>query len=348
MALGQGAQVYSVLPTDVALAGGVPSAAHGSNGHGAGAAQLRAQRHCERAGPALAGFRSRVLASGIDLRNTIDAMIARYSLYRAQYQNAITAANRVSPTVLSVLQYPAPTTNPVFGLAISLQYVGGLATWVAGAETADRRPSYWLQTNVAAIPGNPTDTLTYTLRKYSTANEAYPLYLPDEMKLIRAEAEARLNNLQAARDLINQVRTQASATLDEPVAGLAAIPNAQLPDLASILRQIGYERRYELYMQAQRWEDVRRLQLTVVTPFTFLPLPAQECRNNPKRKGLGGCWFSESWSVGLTSVATRWASARFQHRGTEGVETQRTEFVLLFCRRERSRAVADYRHPTCR
>jgi hypothetical protein len=41
---------------------------------------------------ALAGFRSRALASGIDLRNTIDAMIARYSLYRAQYQNAITAA----------------------------------------------------------------------------------------------------------------------------------------------------------------------------------------------------------------------------------------------------------------
>jgi hypothetical protein len=289
MALGQSAQVYSVLPTDVALAGGVPKPR--AEVMDTVLALLNSARNDIVNVPdsALAGFRSRVLAPGIDLRNTIDAMIARYSLYRGQYQNAITAATRVSPTVLSVLQYPAPTNNPVFGLAISLQYVGGLATWVAGAEAADKRPAYWLQTTVAPIAGNPADTLTYTLRKYSTANEAYPLYLPDEMKLIRAEAEARLNNLQAARDLINQVRTQATSSIDEPTAGLNALTAGQLPDLASILRQIGYERRYELYMQAQRWEDVRRLQLTVATPFTFLPLPAQECRNNPNAKGLGGC-----------------------------------------------------------
>ena len=289
MALGQAAQVYSVLPTDVALAGGVPKPR--AEVMDTVLALLNSARNDIVNVPDadMAGFRSRVLGAGIDLRNTIDAMIARYSLYRGQYQNAITAATRVSPTVLSVLQYPAPTTNPVFGLAISLQYVGGLATWVAGAEAADKRPAYWLQTTVAPIPGNPTDTLTYTLRKYSTANEAYPLYLPDEMKLIRAEAEARLNNLQAARDLINQVRTQATSTIDEPTAGLTALTAGQLPDLASILRQIGYERRYELYMQAQRWEDVRRLQLTVATPFPFLPLPAQECRNNPNAKGMGGC-----------------------------------------------------------
>ena len=286
MALGQAAQEYSVLPTDVNVAGGAPKPR--TEVFDTVIALLESARNDIVTVPdsALAGFRSRVLGAGIDIRNTIDAMLARYNLYRGNYQAAIAAATRVSPVVLSVLQYPGATVNPVFGLAISLQYVGGLATFVNGAEPGDRRPSYWLQTTVAAIPGNPADTLTYTLRKYSTANEPFPIYLPDEMKLIRAEAEARLGNLANARDLINQVRTQASSSVDEPVAGLLVVNPS---DLASILRQIAYERRYELYMQGTRWEDVRRLQLSVVTPFPFLPLPAQECRNNPSAKGLGGC-----------------------------------------------------------
>ena len=50
----------------------------------------------------------------------------------------------------------------------------------------------------------------------------------------------------------------------------------------AILKQIAYERRYELYMQGTRWEDTRRLGSggNTVT-FQFLPLPAAECRANP-------------------------------------------------------------------
>lgn len=237
----------------------------------------------------LTGFRNRVLAPGIDLRNTIDAMIARYALLRGNYAKAIEAATRVSPTVLSVLQYPAPTSNPIYSLAIVLQYVGGTTNFVRAAEAADRRPAYWLQTTVAPVAGNPADSLSYTLRKYSTQNESFPLYLPDEMKLIRAEALARQGNLQGARDLINQVRTQTSSSLDEPVAGLAALTILDLPDANSVLRQIGYERRYELYMQGLRWEDTRRLPVTSSVTMPFLPIPAIECRNNPNARGIGGC-----------------------------------------------------------
>ena len=230
----------------------------------------------------LAGFRNRVLGSGsgYNLRTTIDAMIARYALIDGQYQKAIDAALRVPLTSLSTLTYPSPTTNPIWGLAISLQYVGGTTNFVAAAQPGDRRPNYWLQATTAPVAGNPTDSLSYTLRKYSTQNEAFPLYLPDEMKLIRAEAQARLGNLQAARDLINEVRTQTSSTVDEPVAGLPALTNAQLPDLNSILAAIAYERRYELYMLGLRWEDARRLGVNATLTFDFLPLPAGECRTN--------------------------------------------------------------------
>jgi hypothetical protein len=119
------------------------------------------------------------------------------------------------------------------------------------------------------------------------------LYLPDEMKLIAAEAHARLGNLPQARILINQVRTQTSSTVDEPVAGLTARTDAQLATLDAVLRQIAYERRYELYMQGLRWEDTRRLPVTTSVTMEFLPLPASECRTNTNASGLGGCPIRE-------------------------------------------------------
>ena len=281
MALGMATLQYENLPADIA-AGGAPLLPR---------ADVRdtviALLESARAGIAnvpdaeLTEFRARVLGSGINLRATIDAMLARYYLFDGQYQQANDAALRVPASVHSTLTYPAPTTNPIYNLAFGLIYVGGTTNFVAAAEAGDRRPNYWLQTNVAPVAGNPGDSLSYTLRKYSTQNEAFPLWLPDEMKLIRAEAQARLGNLAAARTLINEVRTQSSSALDEPVAGLPALPDAQLPDLQSILRQIGYERRYELYEQALRWEDTRRLPVTSSVTFPFLPLPAGECRNNP-------------------------------------------------------------------
>ena len=227
---------------------------------------------------------SRILPTGFTLpmlRNTIDAMIARYSLQRGQYQDAIDAAMRVSATILPSLIFTAPERNPVERVAVGLNYLGGTFNFVAAAEPGDQRPAFWLRTDLAPIAGNPSDSLSYTLRKYSTQNESFPLYLPDEMKLIRAEAQAQLGMLPIARGLINEVRTQATSPVAEPVANLPALLDAQLPDLDAILRQIAYERRYELYLQGLRWDDVRRLPGQTAPTFTFLPLPARECTNNP-------------------------------------------------------------------
>lgn len=284
MALGQATLIYEKLPVNIDVAGGVPQPR--AVVQDTVLALLTSARAdiLTVTDADLAAFRTRVLGTGIDLRNTIDAMIARYSLIRGLYQQANDAAARVNPNVLSTLTYPSPTVNPVQNLALSLTYVGGLASWANAAEVGDKRPAYWLQTTAASFKGTPDSTM-YEFRKYLLPNDPFPLYLPDEMKLIRAEAQARLANLPAAIDLINQVRTQATSVVDEPTAGLLPLTALQLPDLASVLKQIAYERRYELYMQGQRWEDIRRLGASALpastVTFTYLPLPAAECRANP-------------------------------------------------------------------
>jgi len=186
----------------------------------------------------------------------------------------------VSPTATSVLAYPTPTRNPVENLAFQLNYVAGLNSFVTQAETGDRRPAYWLNTTIPGPAGNPVDTTLRFLRKYSTPNEAFPLFLPDEMKLIKAEAYARTNRLPEALALVNEVRTQTTSTLDEPVAGL---PPVVLLTQAEILAEIARQRRYELYEQGLRWEDTRRFgtALTTTPTLPFLPIPQQECDTNP-------------------------------------------------------------------
>jgi hypothetical protein len=283
MALGMASMQYQQLPANIAV-GGAPLLPRADVRDTVLALLEQARTDMAAVSEAdLATFYTRVMGTGINLRATIDAMLARYYLLDAQYQKAIDAAARVPANVLSTIAYPAPTVNPIWDLAVNIQYLGGTYNFVQAAEANDKRPAYWLVTTTAPIGGNPGDSLSYTFRKYATQNEPFPLWLPDEMKLIQAEAHARLGNLAQARTLINQVRTQTTSAIDEPVAGLPALTDAQLPDLNTILRQIAYERRYELYGQGLRWDDTRRLPAIgpgTVT-FQFLPLPATECRDNP-------------------------------------------------------------------
>ncbi|HEV2149468.1 MAG TPA: RagB/SusD family nutrient uptake outer membrane protein [Longimicrobiaceae bacterium] len=239
----------------------------------------------------LAGFRSRVVPSAFDLENTINALLARYYLFTGQHQQAIAAADRVNLARLSLLLYPDPTINPIYNYSFVARYTAGLQSFAKEAEAGDRRPTYWLDPSVSPA-ANPRDTLLFALRQYSGKNDPYPVYLPDEMRLIKAEALVRLGgaaNFAQALALINQVRTQSTSALNEPVAALPPKTAAELSTQAALLRQIAYERRYELYMQGLRWEDLRRLgQFVDRRPtFTFLPLPTQECLANPQANCAG-------------------------------------------------------------
>lgn len=234
----------------------------------------------------LTGFNTRALAPGLDLPNTIAAMKARYALIAGRYQDAIDAADEVDEAVVSEFRYPTPLRNPIQDLAINTPYVAGLVSWAEDAEAADDRPAYWLDTSAPQTEPapNPPDSLLYTLLKYSLPSDPFPLYIVDEMKLIQAEALTRLGgaaNFAAAENLINAVRTDATATSNDPAAGLGALTG--LDTEAELLAQIAYERKYELYMQGLRWEDTRRLDdaITEEPVFEFLPTPQRECLTNP-------------------------------------------------------------------
>lgn len=231
----------------------------------------------------LGTFRARVLASGIRLRSTIDAMLARYSLMAGRYQAAIDAADRVDPTALSAFEFSGTDANPIWDYSLNANYTAALWSFVDDAEAGDGRPAFWVVTDPEQVEEGQPDSLIAPFARYTARDDAYPVYLPDEMKLIKAEAHTRLNEFAEARDLINEVRTQAESTIEEPIANLPALAEAELDTEDELLRQIAYERRYELYMQGLRWEDMRRLDAYIDAAPTveYLPFPDSECQQNP-------------------------------------------------------------------
>ena len=229
----------------------------------------------------LSGFNSRVKNPGFNMENTIQAMLARYYLFAGEWDAALEAAENVDQTVLSQFDYVGVTENPIYDLSFNASYVAGLQSFVDDAEPGDERPEFWLDLSAPAPEGNP-DSMLVELGQYSTPGDAYPVYLPDEMTLIMAEVYTRLGQFPQARTLINEVRTQESAAVEEPVASLPPLTAAELDTEAELLSQIAYERHYELYMQGLRWEDMRRLDDYIASTYTmpFLPIPEQECLAN--------------------------------------------------------------------
>lgn len=234
----------------------------------------------------LATFRNRVVGNRFDIRNTINAMLARNYLFDGQYEEAIAAAERVDLSKLSAFTYPNPDINPIYNYSIAADYTTPLWSFVQEAEPGDQRPGFWAVTDPDSVfVGQPDSLLTHPVQ-YSTRNDIFPVYLPDEMRLIQAEAYARLGgevNLGAARELINEVRVPCTSGLEEPVACLPALTFLALPDADAILDQIAYERRYELYLQGLRWEDMRRLDdyIDEEPTLEFFGFPPSECQVNP-------------------------------------------------------------------
>jgi hypothetical protein len=80
-----------------------------------------------------------------------------------------------------------------------------------------------------------------------------------EMYLIRAECNARLNNLQKALDDINLIRTKRFKTGTYTPVTLADLGSAP----ANVLKEVLLERRRELYGKELRLFDIKRLHLPV-------------------------------------------------------------------------------------
>ncbi|UHG91999.1 RagB/SusD family nutrient uptake outer membrane protein [Spirosoma oryzicola] len=206
------------------------------------------------ANPVSTNFTNRIVP-GIDISNTLQALIARYALFAGDYDKALTAAAKVDLTKKSVYNFDDNSRNPVFFYTFGNVNVFAPANVNLGLSGAlapaanDRRIAFYTQTaNTKANLGTG----------FYTANATpIPVYLPGEILLIQAEASARKNDVAGAITALNKVLTKTAATDAFGVgAGLPAYSGSQSAD--AVLTEILRNRNIELAYQGFRLEDSRR------------------------------------------------------------------------------------------
>ena len=239
-----------------------------------------------------AEFNSRVIGADFSMINIINALTARYSLWLKKYSDAYAAANLVNLTSRSQFIYSTQGQNPLFtGSVIATSYRPREFFGLTGTllEPTDARFAFYTAAPNATVGGQNVKTLAGF---FNTATTSIPVYLPDEMKLIKAEAVlfsttpiAGTTNPGSVITEINAVRQQATGDIFGVNANLAAYSGAT--DIASLTAEIYKQRCMELFCTGNRLEDSRRLGRSasptnlVERNRNFYPYPDQERQNNP-------------------------------------------------------------------
>jgi len=231
------------------------------------------------ANPISAGFNSNI-PPGIDVLNTLRALKARYALFVGDFTAALAAANSVV-IAKSVFTFNGVNQNPIFETATATNNVFqpidstmGLPAAIA-PDLADARVPFY----ISIVPGSAT---RFRIRGFAQAGlTEWPLYLPGELLLIRAECLARqaTPDLPGAQALVNQVRTKTTDAL-----GLGASLTALTAQLnqADLLTEIYRNRCIELFMSGLKLEDMRRFNRpNSERGRNLMPYPFRERDNNP-------------------------------------------------------------------
>jgi starch-binding outer membrane protein, SusD/RagB family len=197
------------------------------------------------------------LVAGIDLKNSIIALQARYNLMLKDYPKALAAANKASLTAKSVFNYDAVNTNPIYFVSYSNRNVlepinkaFGLPAALA-PDTLDKRIPFY--TNPAA---SSAINLGYGFPRTTTS--AIPVYLPGEMRLIKAECLAQTDVAGAIVELNGVIKKKPAEDAFGVGADLTAgYTGAVTKD--AVLAEIYRQRCIELAFSGLRLEDSRRL-----------------------------------------------------------------------------------------
>lgn len=220
------------------------------------------------------------IPAGIDIQNTLYALKARYALFAGNYALAGTAANQVDLTKKSTFNFDALTLNPIFEVATSTNNVFqptnanlGL-TGIFTPDPNDKRIPFYTTTAATA----PTVRISGF---GAAASTAFPIYLPGEITLIKAEVLARIPDLPNALIELNKVVTKTPAS--DPFGVGASLPPLVGPfTQAQLLEQIYKQRNIELYMSGLKLEDMRRFNQPLTDrKRNFFPYPFIERDNNP-------------------------------------------------------------------
>lgn len=201
------------------------------------------------------------IPAGIDIPNTLNALKARYALYSGNYNLALTTANLVDLTKKSSFRHNATINqngiyNAVTGSNNLWQPIDDTFGLPAGLapDPADKRIPFYLSINNTIAP-------KWRMNGFAKAIDTeWPVYLPGEITLIKAEAYAR----QASPDLgaalveLNKIITKQAS--QDPFGLGADLPPLIGPlNADQILVEIYKQRSIEMYISGQRLEDSRRL-----------------------------------------------------------------------------------------
>jgi hypothetical protein len=230
--------------------------------------------------PITSAFSSRI-AAGIDYANTINALIARYSLMAGNNDKAIAAANLVSlaVSVKSEFRHDDLTRNALFESSFGNKNV---------SEPLNNKFSLPLTLETPLSDGriafffSAGGSLNLGRASFFTSNSsALPIYRAGEVTLVKAEAFARKNDLANATTELNKILQKLPAG-DSYGIGANQPAYSGANTQAAILTEIYRQRCIELYMTGMRLEDSRRFgRPASERSRDFLPYPFSERDNNP-------------------------------------------------------------------
>ncbi len=247
-----------------------------------------------------------LVSSDFSIIDVIYALKARYEIESGNYQEAYDAANMVDLTKKSVWTYDGGTmSNPVYKNTIKpgakkrirpVDSLGLMGTQIP--ELGDLRNDFYL--NYKPLKGTTCSIKTDDPEGFWTADVApIPVYLPDEMKLVKAEAKARMGgnaNLAEAVSLVNEVRIQDPNADAFGVGGGLPSWTGDVTNQTEVLNEIYKNYAIELFLQGMRFPIHRRFYPTYLNAVSdwntvnrcslerlnnFYPYPDQERANNP-------------------------------------------------------------------
>ncbi len=219
------------------------------------------------------------IPAGIDIVNTLQALRARLSLYTGNYAQALAAANAVDLSKRSTLNFDLQSLNPIFETATSTNNVFQPLDSTMGLpvalepDLADKRVPFYI-----AIGSNPR----YRMSGFgATSTIGWPLYLPGEITLIKAEAYARMTPTDLVNGLIELNKVITKQPADDPFGVGAGLPPSGPLTQPELLEQIYRHRAIEMFMSGLRLMDSRRFNRPVSErKRSYLPYPNQERNNN--------------------------------------------------------------------
>ncbi|MEY4937288.1 MAG: hypothetical protein RIS64_3647 [Bacteroidota bacterium] len=227
------------------------------------------------------------VATGVDLKNTLIALQARYNVMLKDYPKALAAANKVDLTKKSAFKFDAVNVNPIYFVSYSNRNVVeptnkmlGLTAGLIPDTINDKRLAFYLN------PGaSPTVNLGFGFARNNTSD--IPVYLSGEMRLIKAECLVQTDIPAAMAELDGVIKKKAA----DDVWGIGADMAAGYTGVATkdgILTEIYRQRCIELCNMGLRLEDNRRFNRpgsdqpigTRERGRDFMPYPQTERDNN--------------------------------------------------------------------